>query len=294
MDSGPAPDAGLDGLDKAAPGDFRGRFREILSDPLNLLIRRHPRAGAVEPDGDGELVTLHNGHRVPLSGKGAYYGRFSDILVLNRGVHEPLEEYVFQEVLPHMPPRPLMLELGAYWGHYSLWLKQHRPEGQVHLVEPSPVHLEAGRQNFARHGHDASFVQEGVGRDAFAVDAWRKMGGHGRIDLLHADIQGAEVEMLEGAAETLAARAVGHLFVSTHSQELHAEVEDRVRAAGYRIEVSADFDRVTTSFDGFLLAVDPDLPPVWRGPPPLGREEIGMAAPAELLARLLALSPGRD
>jgi hypothetical protein len=30
-------------------------------------------------------------------------------------VHEPLEEYVFQEVLRTMPEAPMMLELGAYW-----------------------------------------------------------------------------------------------------------------------------------------------------------------------------------
>src|SRR5579862_10039493 len=80
---------------KAETADFIGRFREVISDPLNLLIERVPMAGVVE----GDEVCLHNGIRVPVAGSGAYYGGFSDLLVLNRGVHEPLEEYVFQEVL---------------------------------------------------------------------------------------------------------------------------------------------------------------------------------------------------
>ena len=73
--------------DKAAGGDFLGRFREVVSDPLNLLIERDPRAGMVE----GGLVWLHNGNRVPFEGKKAYYGRNSELLMINRGVHEPLK-----------------------------------------------------------------------------------------------------------------------------------------------------------------------------------------------------------
>lgn len=33
---------------KAASGDLNGRFREIVSDPLNLLIERHENAGFLE------------------------------------------------------------------------------------------------------------------------------------------------------------------------------------------------------------------------------------------------------
>jgi hypothetical protein len=43
--------------------------------------------------------------------------------VLNRGVHEPLEEYVFQELLKNLPKTPLMIELGAYCGHYSMLVR---------------------------------------------------------------------------------------------------------------------------------------------------------------------------
>lgn len=55
---------------KAQPNDFLGRFREVISDPLNLLIERVPMAGIVEAN----EVHLHNGLRVPVSGEGAYYG----------------------------------------------------------------------------------------------------------------------------------------------------------------------------------------------------------------------------
>lgn len=271
---------------KAAAGDLAARFREIVADPLNLLIRRHPRAGLVERG----MVTLHNGHRVPLAGEGSYYGAFSQILVINRGVHEPLEEYAFQLLLPHLPPAPSMIELGAYWGHYSMWLKQARPQADLCLVEPEPAHLAAGRANLARHGHAARFVEERVGQGGFALDAHLAATGAERITLVHADIQGAETEMLEGASGALAGGRVDYWFVSTHSQALHLEVRTRLEQAGYRIEVAADFDRETTSFDGFILAAHPERPKVWTGPPPLGRAALARAEPARVLARLRALS----
>jgi hypothetical protein len=73
---------------KSTPDDILSRFREVISDPLNLLIHRVPLAGLVEKN----EVYLHNGNIVPLGGADAYYGQFSQSLVLNRGVHEPLEE----------------------------------------------------------------------------------------------------------------------------------------------------------------------------------------------------------
>ena len=115
---------------KADSNDFLGRFREVVSDPLNLVIQKDPRAGFIEEG----FVYLHNGLKVPLSGNYAYYGQFSWILVINRGVHEPLEEFVFQEVLKRLPNSPLMIELGAYWAHYSMWLKLVHPD-----ATPFPV-----------------------------------------------------------------------------------------------------------------------------------------------------------
>jgi hypothetical protein len=97
---------------KSTPDDILGRFREVISDPLNLLIHRVPLAGLVEKN----EVYLHNGNIVPLDGVGAYYGQFSQLLVLNRGVHEPLEEYVFQELLKNLAKAPLMIELGRLLG----------------------------------------------------------------------------------------------------------------------------------------------------------------------------------
>lgn len=270
---------------KATSGDFLGRFREVISDPLNLLIERVPMAGFLE----GDLVYLHNGLRVPVAGPGAYYGPFSQLLVINRGVHEPLEEFVFQEVLKRLPDDPSMIELGAYWGHYSMWLKQARPDGQVILVEPETENLKAGQDNFARNGFKGEFIKAFVGRGKFEVDDFFRTRKIKKLDILHTDIQGFEVEMLQGAQDVLTRRRVQYFFISTHSQRIHGEVVDQLTGLGYRVEISSDFDQQTTSFDGFVFASSPEVDPVFGDIAILGREEIAQRRPADILKSLALL-----
>ena len=262
---------------KADSSDFLGRFREIVSDPLNLAIERHPLAGFIE----GDSVILHNGNRVPATGDAAYYGSFSQILVINRGVHEPLEEYVFQEVLKVVSQTPIMLELGAYWGHYSMWLKAKRSQASVHMVEPMPLNIKAGKENFAKNGLQGIFIESFVGNGHFEVDDYLSKNNIGVLDILHSDIQGYELEMLEGATRSLAEQLVTYLFVATHSQQLHHSVVKKLSDSGYRVEVSSDFDSETTSFDGFVFASNPSVKPVFTNFTPLNRLQILASTPSE-------------
>jgi hypothetical protein len=275
-------DQGKPRVTKAGETDCLGRFREIVSDPLNLLIRRHPLAGAVQ---DG-LVYLHNGHRVPMQGPTAYYDQFSYILVINRGVHEPLEEYVFQELLKILPQAPVMLELGAYWGHYSMWLKQARPQATVYLVEPDASNLAVGVENFRRNGYEGVFLQESVGFGKFGVDAFMRDNAVARLSVLHADIQGYEGEMISESCEGLKGKLIDYLFVSTHSQQMHEAVRNLLVEYRYRIEVSSDFDNETTSFDGLLCASSPEVKPLFDSFRTLGRTQITVARPAEVIESL--------
>ncbi len=267
---------------KAEANDFAGRFREIISDPLNLLINRHALAGVVE----NNFIILHNGHRVPLSGPYAYYGEFSEILIINRGVHEPLEEYVFQELLKVLPEAPSMLELGAYWGHYSMWLKKMRPASAVYLVEPDKENIQAGIHNFKQNGYTGTFIEASVGKNQFEVDTFLQDGHASGIDILHADIQGYEVEMIEGCRGSLQQKLIDYVLISTHSQKLHAEIIRKLDSFGYRVEVSADFDHQTTSYDGFVFASSPLKEAVFCNFSPLGRTQIAASSSIDLLTML--------
>ena len=273
---------------KAEDTDLIGRWREIVSDPLNFTIKRDPRAGFIE----NNYVYLHNGLKVPFSGPNAYYGDFSTILAVNRGVHEPLEEFVFQEVLKHLPESPVMLELGAYWGHYSMWLHLARPNADTHLVEPELQNLNAGKTNFAHQGFTGRFVNAFVGKGHFEVDKYLEyLGEQGieKLDILHSDIQGFEIEMLQDAPKTLSEKRADYIFLSTHLQAIHTDAIRILESHGYRIEVSSDFDNHTTSYDGFILATSPNIDPVFTDFKPLSRlqiEEAGLSLVNDYLSKI--------
>ena len=268
---------------KAADSDFTGRFREVISDPLNLLIDRVPQAGVLE----GNEVYLHNGNRVPIAGAEAYYGQFSALLAFNRGVHEPLEEFVFQELLKHLCPAPRMIELGAYWAHYSMWLKLVRPQAIVTMVEPDAGNLAAGRANFARNGFEGEFIHAIVGKGRWELDKFFDSRGLSHLDILHVDIQGYEGELLDGGQQTLGKSQIDYLLVSTHSQELHQGVAEELTGFGYRVEVSSDFDNETTSYDGFVFAASHTAPRVFSNFNHFGRTTIATSSADDALRAVI-------
>ena len=236
-------------IPKAEGGDFVGRFREIVSDSINSKIKRVALSGYVS---DG-LVYLHNGNKVPAFGDFSYYGDFSDILIINSGVHEPLEEFCFQEIIEKINvENPYMIELGSYWSHYSMWLKKRYPSSIVNMVESDEHNLLVGQNNFDINKYTGDFINDFVGKSGFKVDDFI-LDQH--VNILHADIQGYEMEMLLGAEKSLKKNQIDYVFLSSHSQELHYECYHFLESSGYYVLVSSDFDNQTTSFDGFILGV---------------------------------------
>jgi hypothetical protein len=265
-------------IEKAS--SFLERYREIVSDPINILIKRVPDAGYID---DGNVI-LHNGHRVPVTGKLAYYDGFCDILVINRGVHEPLEEYCFQQMLLRISTEsPKMIELGAYWAHYSMWLQKAFPNAICYMVEPKQENIECGQYNFKLNKYSGEFIKDFVGTSGFGLDRFIKEKGISLLNVLHSDIQGYEMEMLEGAKDFLSQHRAEYIFISTHSKILHTLAETKLKGFGYRIEVSSSYDEHTTSCDGFILASSPNIRPVFGSFSPLGRIEIANSSPEKLL-----------
>lgn len=259
--------------------NFQERFREIISDPINIAIEKVPNAGTIT----GDNVFLHNGLQAVRRGALAYYGSFSDVLELNRGVHEPLEEFVFQQVIKKLPSNPCMLELGAHWAHYSMWLKKTYPDASVYMVEPNSANMMCGKHHFNINNLSGTWIQESVGIKSFSVDQFfSDFNDVKKLDILHADIQGKELEMLDGAKNSLNNRLVDYLFVSTHSQKLHLDVVENIKQQQYIIEVSSDFEVETTAYDGFVFASSPIIPRVFNRFKPMGRVEINKASPEQI------------
>lgn len=271
-------------LEKASAENFVERFREVVSDPLNLLIKRTPSAGYIDKD---NCIILHNGNRVPRDGPGAYYDNFSDLLIINRGVHEPLEEYCFQQMLEVLNNEsPCMIELGSYWAHYSMWLKKIKPTAQCFMVESDEINLFAGKENFKINGMEGEFIKDFVGENAFSIDQFFATRPIKKLDILHSDIQGYEYEMIKGAERSLRERRIDYIFISTHSDELHYQLENEIKALGYRLEVSSNFSRDTTGYDGFILATNPIIKPLFKEWQSWGRIQINQSTPKAILKYL--------
>jgi FkbM family methyltransferase len=194
-------------------------------------------AGACFDGPGGPYQVMHNGVKVRL---GCYQGDWMVRLITRlRGHHEPQEEKVFHTVCPLIRRGGVMVEMGAFWAYYSLWFSAAVHGGRNVVVEPDPNRLEIASGNFALNGRSASFVHaRAASRPAEAVphfcdsdrvsrlvpevsvDDLARREGIDYLDLLHADIQGAELRLLEGMGTLIREQRVRFVFLSTHHHSI--------------------------------------------------------------------------
>lgn len=245
---------------RAEREQWEPRIQDVLACPDNAKLMRVERAGKVH---SGAQV-MFNGVLVPPDGY--YGGGMTELLARNRGSHEPQEELVFSQLIAQLPAGACMVECGAYWGFYSAWFSRDVLGGRAWLIEPDVRNIEVGRRTFVLNGLKAQFLHAFVGSAPAAsatpcvqIDDFLENERIDRLDVLHADIQGAELDMLDGAARSLATGRIDHVFVSTHSEQLHASCADRLQNVGYEVIVSIT-PAQSYSFDGLLVAHRRGLP----------------------------------
>lgn len=245
------------------------RIKDVLTCPDNVLLPRVANAGKVI---NGYQV-MHNGIEVVVNG---YYGNgITRMLEANRGCHEPQEEALFQTIVRSLSPGAVMIEAGAYWAFYSMWFCKEVSEAKTYLIEPEKGNLEIGRNNFAHNNCCGDFshgyvgakpgtANDGVG--VVALDEFAAQRGLTHIHVLHADVQGSEMDMLSGCHHLLSSHSLDYLFISTHSQMLHRRCSDTLEQHGYRILATVDMLE-TYSVDGILVACSPRvIPPKFSQP----------------------------
>ena len=243
-------------------------------------------AGAIHLDPNGRRIqTMHNGIRVVADG---YYGAWMTRLIeLCRGHHEPQEERIFHEVMSRLPKGGTMFELGGFWAFYSIWFLRSGAGRRALLVEPDPAHIAVGRANLALNGVEAEFVQGFVGGIPGSIEKFQTeesgklflpcydvaslMEAH-KIDhltVLHCDVQGAELTVLEQAAPLLQEGRVDWVFVSTHHHSIsgdpltHQRCLALLRALGAHIEAEHDVQE-SFSGDGLICARFCPVPSGWQ------------------------------
>jgi FkbM family methyltransferase len=240
----------------------------------------------VERDGRA-LQVMHNGVVVEAGG---YFGDWmQEIIRRLGGHHEPQEERAFARILERLEPGSTMIELGSFWAYYSLWFRRALPGSMNVCVEPDDERLALGRRNFALNGYDAVFLPYAIGAADDDVAFLRERDGGTvhlsmrsvdsiveeqqlrRVDLLHVDIQGAEVAMLDGARRTITAGRLRFLVVSTHHWRIsgdpltHQRCLRRIVQLGGRILAEHSVPE-SASGDGLIVASfdarDADMAPI--------------------------------
>jgi hypothetical protein len=237
---------------------WQKRIQDVLSCPDNEYIARVKNAGEISHG----KQTMHNGLKIHL---GSYYGpEYSKMLQLNKGVHEPQEERVFQEVLKAIPPGSTMIEMGSFWCFYSMWFNLKVKGAKNYMIEPDNFNMGHGKRNFKLNKMSGTFVQAFIGKESktdehvqtVAVDDFVEKNGISFVEMLHSDIQGYEFDMLLGTQRCFEKHKIGYVFISTHSNDIHYKCLDFLKKFEFVILAGADLDQ-TFSEDGLLAARAP-------------------------------------
>lgn len=176
--------------------------------------------------------------------------------------------------------RLVMIELGSYWAYYSLIFAKLVAEAKLHavsiMVEPSPHKLHCGMRNFATNGFcSEDRVQARWLRAMICAPDAEKMTGYGglmtdetspvcttipnilhsfdvvKVEVLLADIQGAELEALRSANLS----RIHHVWVGTHSINIHQQCKELLLSSGFMIEYEVGLIRS----DGYIHAFNPSF-----------------------------------
>jgi FkbM family methyltransferase len=215
-----------------------------------------------------DMQIMHNGILIK---RGSYHGEWmSEIIQKLRGHHEPQEEKVFAEILTHIDDGAVMVELGSFWAYYSMWFQQQIPDAKSIMIEPNSSKLEVGKDHFRINNFQGKFLQGFVGGEPklvstfidwdgqesqieqITIDSLMQKQGLDSIDILHADVQGAEYDMLKGSVNALMNNKIKYFFISTHGHQ-HRRCLRYLKKFGYQI-VAQHTVLGSYSGDGLIVA----------------------------------------
>lgn len=200
-------------------------------------IPKVPGAGEVLVRDGVRLQRMHQGVMVLADG---YQGPWmTELITRLRGHHEPQEELLFHHVVRHCRPGSRMVEIGAFWAYYTAWFLSAVPGSAAVCLEPDPGNAACGRRNLELNALSATWVSGAAGRTFLAEAPFKRpagggaiplpvhnlasllsAAGHGPVEVLHIDAQGAELPFLESLADPSVRGVVRFLVVSTHDQQI--------------------------------------------------------------------------
>ncbi len=235
-------------------------------------------AGRILDTPNGPIQIMHNGIQVKAGG---YHGDWmAQIIRALRGHHEPQEELIFHHILRYARHNSLIVELGAFWCYYTLWYLHEIANASAICIEPDPNNLQLGRDNASLNQLEnrISFHNGCVGGQqleslelrcesdgqirslpCFDMEAVSKLANERTIEVLHLDVQGAELPFIRSMASAAERNQLRFVIVSTHhssisgSRTTHADCRQALLELGAVILAEHDVQQ-SYSGDGLIAA----------------------------------------
>ena len=184
----------------------------------------------------------------------------------------------------------IFVEGGAFWGRYVIIASEKvGPQGRVIAIEPSPVNIATLEKLIERRGlKNVTLVRKALwskrGRETFCVDgnpAGHKLTPSGVnlievevdaidnileelgitvVNLLAADVEGAEAEILRGAERSLTTKKIQNLAIAAYHlgsyQQVQVQIIDFLTSKGYqgiKYEEGVAFARARITHKGGMV-----------------------------------------
>ena len=203
-------------------------------------------SGDIQKTTSGKVQIMHNGLKLVYGG---YHGDWMAKIIKNlKGHHEPQEEKAFYEVMQVLQKTKQksfsIIELGSFWSYYSLWFLKELSSSKAFCYEPDPVNMKIGKKNAtvnklnpffesaAAGSADGTLISlaldsnpsENIKVKIRSVDSIVSEHKLEQVDILHMDVQGVELDTLQGSLQIIVEKKVRFLFVSTHHYSFSKDV----------------------------------------------------------------------
>jgi hypothetical protein len=127
-----------------------------------------------------------------------------------------------------------MIELGSNQAYYSCLFRaiidgvNNNKKCFNVMLEPNDNNVNRGIDHFKMNGFHGSFVHAGIGngelsdRNTTLPEIMRHFNMH-ELDILHCDIDGYEIQMLETSGEIFSKKLIRYVFMSVHHDWTESE-----------------------------------------------------------------------
>lgn len=156
-----------------------------------------------------------------------------------------------------------MIELGSNQAYYSLLFRAiidgvgHNEKCVNILLEPTPENMERGKSHFIQNGFEGIYENAGIGHywcwdvrwhdktlPSYTIDQLMAKNGLDELDILHSDIDGNEIRLLETSTDVFKQKKIRYIFLSTHgiwTEKQETYISDIIKIGEDRHVVCKDF-----------------------------------------------------